>query len=193
MTIKFHPVLQIQKNPHTVTVDLSSSSSNRSWLARKKIVIGSITGVAVAAATAYFFINQALTETAFSSNTTETSTFFINQALTETVFSSNTTETSTEYFTDSTELPMNESIRSLHNIVKLVTTGPDYYDNCASAFQAHWARFKECGTTVNDCMKNSIKLFDKLFCKPSTHSFGYVDDRSKACEKNYFALARCNM
>lgn len=187
MTVKFHPSLQNSENLHTVIVGLSSSSSNRSWLTRKKIVIGSVTGIAVAAATAYFFINKTLTETAFSTNATESSTEHF------TAFSTNTTETSTEYFADSTQLPMNESIRSLHNIVRLVTTEPNYYGNCIPAFQDHLKRFKECGITLNECMQNSIKLFGELFCKPPTNSFGYIDDHSEKCKNTYFALSRCDM
>ncbi len=116
-----------------------------------------------------------------------------NNAFTETAFSTNTTETSTGHnvFADPTESPMSESMRSLHNIVKLVTTDSNGYYNCNSAFQAHWERFKECGASANDCMRNSIKLFGELFCKPPTK--GYIDDRSEKCENNYFALARCDV
>jgi hypothetical protein len=170
--VPFHSVPQNSENLYIITIDLSPSSSNCSRLIGKKIVIGSILGIAVAAATAYFFMNKALAETAFSTHTTETST---------------------EYFADSTKLLSSESIQSLYNIVRLVTTEPDYYDHCIPAFRDHWERFKECGVSINECMQNSIKLFGKLFCKPPTNSFGYIDDRSEECENTYFALARCDI
>ena len=90
-----------------------------------------------------------------------------------------------------TEPPMSESMRSLHDIARLVTTGPDHYSNCVPAFQAHWEHFKECGASADECMRNSIKLFGKLFCK-QPNSLGYIDDSSEKCANTYFTLQRCD-
>lgn len=176
VSVKFHQV------PQTVTVDLSHLPSNRSCLTRRKIVIGVIGGVLgigiTAAVTAYFF-NKTPIESAFPTGTSE--------------YFSGSTGTSTEYSVDPTESLISESIQSLHNIVKLVTTDSNGYENCTPAFQAHWERFKECGPSMYACMQNSIKLFGKLYCNPPTNSFGYIDDHSEKCENNYFALARCDI
>ena len=90
-----------------------------------------------------------------------------------------------------TEPPMSESMRSLHDIARLVTTGSDHYRNCVPAFQAHWEHFKECGASADECMRNSIKLFGKLFCK-QPNSLGYIDDSSEKCANTYFTLQRCD-
>ncbi|HEV3270498.1 MAG TPA: hypothetical protein VGZ69_07650 [Candidatus Rhabdochlamydia sp.] len=176
VAVRLTPSTSQGSESHTVTVYLPPSSSNRSYSILKRVGIGFLTlaGTAALAATIYFSV--------------------FNKASKESTSASNTTETSTGHnvFADCTEPSISESLQSLHNIVRLVQTGPDYYDNCASAFQAHWERFKECGASVDECMRNSIKLFGELFCKPP-NSFGYIDDNSEKCENTYFALARCDI
>ncbi len=175
--VKFHSVPQnsSEGQSYTVTVDLRSSSSNRSYSILKRVGIGLLIPVVIGVvATIIYFLTEASKESASSSNTTETSTGY-------------------SVFADSIEPPASESLQSLHNIVRLVTTDSNGYYNCDPAFQAHWGRFGECGTSANECMRNSIKLFGKLFCKPPTNSFGYIDDTSEKCENNYFVLARCDM
>lgn len=171
MSIHFQPIPQ---KPNQITIDLPPSSSNRSYLTRRNIVIGAVgIGLTVAAVTAYFLTaNNAFTETAFS-----------------------TTESSTGHnlFADPTEPSRSEIMQSLHDIVRNVTTSPNGYYNCDPAFQAHWERFKECGESAYECMRNSIKLFGDLFCEPPTNPSGYIDDTSEKCENNYFALARCDI
>ena len=167
MTVKFHLNLQNPENSHIVIVDVSSSSSNCSWLTRKKIVIGSIAGVAVATATAYFFINKALTETAFSSNTTETST-------------------SHNVFSDRTQLLVNQSSLSLYNITRLVEKPPSYFDNCVPAFQSHLNLFKTCGVSVCNCMRNAGEVF-KFLC--NTYALGVIEEDE--CEKASIVMETC--
>lgn len=173
MSVKLTLSASRNSEDHTITVYLPPPSSNRSYSILKRVGCGFLTlaGITTLVATIYFS-TKASEESASSSNTTETSTGY-------------------NVFADSTEPPISESLQSLHNIVKLVTTDSNGYYNCDSAFQAHWERFKECGASANDCMRNSIKLFGELFCKPPTK--GYISDHSEKCENNYFALARCDV
>lgn len=174
--IHFQPVPQhVENTTHTISIEVPSSTDNHSYSISKRVGDGLVilTGITTLVATVYFLsVDKAST------------------------YSTNTTENSTEYnlFTHSSESLISESLKSLHNIVRLVQTEPNYYNNCASAFQDHWERFKEeCGSSVDECMRNSIKLFGRLFCKPPSNPYGYIDDTSEICENNYFALARCDI
>ncbi|MGB7128911.1 MAG: hypothetical protein WBD50_07495 [Candidatus Rhabdochlamydia sp.] len=78
--VKFHSVPQnsSEGQSYTVTVDLRSSSSNRSYSILKRVGIGLLILVVIGVVAAvYFSINKAFKESVFSTNTTEPS---VNQS-----------------------------------------------------------------------------------------------------------------
>lgn len=147
MTVKVHfqPVPQNPENSHIVTVDLSPSSSNRSWLTRRNIVIGGALGIGITAAAITAYLLSA------------------NNAFTEIALSTNTTDTSTEYFADPTESSVNQSTLSLYRITQLVETEPNHYGNCTSAFKKHLETFITCGKMLCECVYNARDTFE-LYC-----------------------------
>lgn len=170
--VKFTPSALKGSENHSITVYLPPSTSNSSWLTRRKnMAIGSAIGlgITVTAVTAYFLsVNNAFTETAFSSNTTETSTGF-------------------NAFAGTTTPSVNQSSLSLYNIAQLVETEPNYYANCKSAFQAHLEIFKICGKTLCSCIKNARDAFE-------LHCLDYARNILKTpeeCKETEFRIQRC--